>query len=417
MWKAGVALAGVLLLLVLIAWIPVLAVGAHEVGLGSATPGTVMAQVTPTEDATVTALNKEKLAQEVQQLKQQNEPNFLGWLGTNASILLSTLVVVIGGLIGLWRWLRDRRDAQDKELRDRQIEREKRAEERFQSVVTGLGDEKEGAKVGAAILLRTFLHPGYEQFYIQTFDLAVAHLRLPRNPHPPEDPEAPLPLTSLSQALIVVFKEAFSLARQQNQGGPQSLDATGVQLDNAYLLGADLKHVWMRKASIRDADFGSAILSNAHLFRADLSGAWLWRADLRESDLRAANLSKANLRDTDFRRANLREVNFNEADLSKANLNGADLNGTSLEATFSLEDTDLRGVKGLPKEQLATCKAKGAIIDEDATTEPSQPTVSVPPPEHRNDAHASSVPFAQGNVPTPDPGGNSTASFQQEPGS
>src|SRR6266487_5620261 len=230
-WKIGIAIAGMLLLLVLMVWLPVSAAGAYEGTSGLATPGTV--QATPTEDATVTALNKEKLAQEVQQLKNQNETDLLGWLRTNASILLSTLVVVIGGLIGLFRWLGDRRDEYEKRREDQRNEQEKRAEERFQAAVTGLGDEKKGAKIGAAILLRTFLRPGYEEFYTQTFDLAVAHLRLPTTPDSPEDPTSSLPLTTLSQALIVVFKEAFPLARSQNKGSPQSLDATGIQLDNA----------------------------------------------------------------------------------------------------------------------------------------------------------------------------------------
>ena len=84
------------------------ATGAQERATGLATPVTVMVQATPTKDATVTALNKEKLAQEVQQLKNQNEPDPLGWLRTNASILLSTLVVVVGALFGFWRWSVDR---------------------------------------------------------------------------------------------------------------------------------------------------------------------------------------------------------------------------------------------------------------------------------------------------------------------
>ena len=197
MRKAGIASAGTLLLLVLMIGIPVSAVGAYEGTSGLATSGMGTAQATPTEDATVSALNKEKLEQEVQQLKNQNEPDFLGWLRTNASILLSTLVIVIGGLIGLFRWLGDRRD-----------EREKRAEERFQSAVTGLGNEKEGARIGAAILLRTFLRPGYEPFYIQTFDLAVANLCPTETANPPENTKTPLPLTILRQALIVVFNKA-----------------------------------------------------------------------------------------------------------------------------------------------------------------------------------------------------------------
>src|SRR5437588_925177 len=241
LWKAGIAMAGILLLLVLTVWLRVSAAGAHERAPEVATRVTV--QATPTVDATATTLNKETLAQEVQQLKSQNEPTFFDWLRGNVSILLLGL----GALAGFLRWLADRRDAQNKELEDRkaererrdeeqqrwlkdqETEREKRAEERFQSAVEGLGSEKEEARVGAAFLLRTFLRKGYEQFYIQTFDLAVAYLRLPRTSKPPKDPNTAIPLTTLSQSLIVVFKEAFPLARDsmssEKEGAMQSLDA------------------------------------------------------------------------------------------------------------------------------------------------------------------------------------------------
>ena len=339
LWRTGIAIAGMLLLLMLMAWISVVAAGAHEEASGSTRSVTALA--TPTEDATVTALNKEKLAQEVEQLKEQNKPGLLEWLRTNASILLSTLVVVIGALIGLWRWLGDRRDEHEKRREDQHTEQEKRAEERFQSAVTGLGDEKEGARIGAAILLRTFLRPGYEQFYTQTFDLAVANLRLPRTPHPPEDPNTPLPLTTLSQALIVVFREAFPLARNQNKRSPESLDATGIQLDNAYLRGADLKQVWMPQASLRKVDLSGADLSRAKLNEADLNrtyfnGARLSGADLRGADLRGADLSWAKLSGAYLSEADLNGTNLSEADLSEADLRGA----------------NLRGVVGLTKGQL-----------------------------------------------------------------
>src|SRR5690349_3887441 len=66
MWKACIAIAGILLLLVLMIWIPASEAGAYEGAPGVA--ATVTDQTTPTVDATVSALNKEKLAQEVQQL-------------------------------------------------------------------------------------------------------------------------------------------------------------------------------------------------------------------------------------------------------------------------------------------------------------------------------------------------------------
>ncbi len=410
LWKAGIAVAGMLLLLALMVWLPVSAVGPQERALGFATPVTGTVQATPTEDATVTALNKEKLAQEVQQLKNQNEPDPLGWLRTNASIFLSTLVVVVGALFGFWRWRVDRRDAHTKELEDRkaererrdeeqrrwledrEAEREKRAEERFQSTVEGLSSEREEAKVGATILLRTFLRAGYEQFYTQTFDLAVANLRLPRTPSPPDNPDAPLPLTTLSQALIMVFKEAFPLARSQNQDSPESLDATDIQLDNAYLVQADLKQAWMRRASMRNANLYRVILSRARLFRANFKGADLRRADLSE--------------------AYLSEANFKGADLKEADLRWANLNGANLEDALSLKDTNLRGVKGLTKEQFEACKAKGAILDEDLSTSLSQPAVSPSLSLRSLDVQAQSVPLAQGNLPTPDTGGGSAVSSE-----
>ena len=84
----------------------------------------------------------------------------------------------------------------------------------------------------------------------------------------------------------------------------------------------------------------------------------------------------------DLREADLRSVQFNEAVLTNANLRGCDLSGMIIrghsirsanpEDAQSLENTDLRGVKGLSKEQLVACKAKGAIVDADAMNNASQ---------------------------------------------
>jgi uncharacterized protein YjbI with pentapeptide repeats len=413
LWKAGIAIAGMLLLLVLLVEVPVSAAGAQERGSGLAGQGTITMQAMPTEDATVTALNKEKLAQEVQQLQNQNEPDPLGWLRGNASILLSTLVVVFGGLFGLWRWRVDRRDAQDKELKDRKAEREKQAEERFQSVVDGLGSTSTTTQIGAAIMLHTFLRPGYEQFYSQVFDLAVAYLRLRNTGSEPEPPD------SLNQALITVFKGSFPFARDLSKQS-QSLDALGVQLDRAYLARSDLRGARMPESYLRKAKLYDARLKAINLRDANLSGADLRGADLREATLRRANLSGADLRSltmestptssTGLGRANLsgadlRRANLSGADLSRANLSKADLSGATVEDILSLKDTNLRGVKGLTKEQLEACKAKGAIIDEDSPVRFSQSPVSPPPPEPGDDTPAPSAPPARGSPLTPDTGG------------
>lgn len=334
--KIGITVASILFLLVLMMWIPASAVDARQHN-GLATPATgatAPVQPTPTEDATVTALNKEKLAQEVLQLKNQNQPDLFGWLRTNASILLSTLVVVIGGLIGLFRWLGDRRS-----------EREKRVEERFEKVAEGLGSQDIEKRAGAAVMLRTFLKPGYKQFYQQVFDLTVTHLRLPPPPHT-QNQKFPDPL---SQALIIVFKEAALCVRaglEREKVKPEEysrfLDASRVRLDYASLDGADLSDVLMREASLIEAHLDQANLARALLMGANLTGADLWRTNLTEASLSRAILTNAIL---------------TEADLTNAGLFNA-----NPEDASSLTDTRIYDVQGLSQKQIDTCRVKGAII-------------------------------------------------------
>ncbi|EFH85867.1 pentapeptide repeat-containing protein [Ktedonobacter racemifer] len=360
LWPIGIIITSTMLfLLILITVLSVPTVYAKQTLSKNAIAGTATVQTTPTEDLTVTTLNKELLTQELND-QQHTRDNWL-WsnVATILSSALSTLVIVIGVLFGFWQWSvgrkdtqnkasEDRRIEQDKELKDRQAEREKRAEERFQSAVTGLGDEKEGTRIGSAILLRTFLRPGYEQFYTQTFDLAVAHLCLPRASSPSENQTAPL--TTLSQTLIVIFREAFPLARSQNDESPQMLDATRIQLDNAYLALADVRNIWMPYASLQQAD----------LKGADLRGANLNEADLKSANLEGANLAGANLKGADLGGVNLKSANLNEADLKSANLEGANLAGANLKGA------DLGGVNlksaNLNEADLKSANLEGANL-------------------------------------------------------
>jgi uncharacterized protein YjbI with pentapeptide repeats len=364
---------------------------------------------TPTPDATVAALDKDKLQAEVEQLHQQNSPAVGDTLRVNAGVLLSTLVLVLGGLFGVFKWLQERRDAEKNARKERRVERRKRAEERFQAAVTALGADKEGAQLGGAVLLRTFLRPGYAQFYLQIFDLVVANLRLPRTPFERDvatTPEEPVLLPPLTQTLIIVFKEAIPRAREETQRisdrdntipDPQSLDATGVMLDNAYLSCADLKGAWLLQASLRAADLTGARLEGAYLNQADLTGAHLDGAvfisktvppaDLVGATLVNATLTGATLTGTDLTEATLIKARLTGAYLDLAILTRADLTGANLEQAdltradlteATLTDAIVTGaifsrVKGLTAQQLEAIKAKGAIIDDgsDPSNDPS----------------------------------------------
>jgi len=99
--------------------------------------------------------------------------------------------------------------------------------------------------------------------------------------------------------------------------------------------------------------FRSANLEFATLTSANLTGSILTGANLNHADLTGANLKYAYLDGAHLSGANLGGANLSKAVLSK----------TNLEDALDLKDTDLCGVIGLTKEQLAACKAKGAIID------------------------------------------------------
>lgn len=301
-------------------------------------------QTSPTIDPTVTALKKEIL---------KNQTN---WYWSNLTALISTLIsgptLLITAIWAYIRWRREHKSEQERRDIDHRIDQERRDEDRFQNVVSGLGSERIEARVGAAILLRTFLSQRYERFHGQAFDLAVAHLRLRHiNPNKPE------PVDSLSQALIRVFKESFPQVRNallaQSATNPTSiLDATGVCLDNAYLSGADLEKIWLR----------SAFLRKARLWKTNLSNAYLKYANLEEAFLEEANLSGADLGSANFSRARISRAIFNGARLGDANFTGATLIETHPEEAESLEGTILREVKGLSEEQLVLCQTKGAIV-------------------------------------------------------
>jgi len=110
----------------------------------------------------VTALNKEKLQDDV----AQGQHTLGNWFWNSGAALISSLALALAAALAIIRY-----------FGDRSSEQEKRTEERFQKVVTDLGSERKESRIAAAILLRTFLRPGYEQFYRQVFDLAIAYLQ------------------------------------------------------------------------------------------------------------------------------------------------------------------------------------------------------------------------------------------------
>ncbi len=107
-WKAGIAVVGMLLLLVLMVWAPVAAAGASEGASGLAGPGTIIVQATPTTDSTIAS---ETAKEQLRKLQRDNERSFNAWFWTNGVALISSLALVLGGVATVFKYFSDREEA------------------------------------------------------------------------------------------------------------------------------------------------------------------------------------------------------------------------------------------------------------------------------------------------------------------
>jgi uncharacterized protein YjbI with pentapeptide repeats len=395
----------IFLLLITAAFLMTSSARAHETTpLHVPATGTVSVQTTPTiqatppVDATMTTLEKERLEQQIDQSQQDLNNWFWNSLNPLASTILPTIGVILTVVYGFRRW-----------LGEQSIDRVKRDEDRLQSAIQDLGTSEPGKTIGGAVMLRTFLLPGYEKYgyekyHIQIFDLAVANLRLPRKSASGNNSDNFGPPEPVNQALAVLFKDAFPAARRycvieelKKQPGakqesdiskevsrflesghakqlspqelalfnPLLLDATGVQLDQTYLNSADLEMAYLRSASLKGTNLEGAKLKGADLEDADLEGANLRKASfdvanlIKAKSLTKVNLSGQNLEGEDFtnykrlhqiqlENASLRNAQFTKCDLTGANLKKADLEGTKFDRA-NLTGADFTGVRNYEK--------------------------------------------------------------------
>lgn len=207
----------------------------------------------------------------------------------------------------------------------------------------------------------------------------------------------------------------FRLAdlRQANlvRAGLRCLDLAGADLRGARLVGAQLFGAALPRADLGDAhlegaDLRFADLTEARLVGAHLGGADLWRAVIVNADLFGADLSAARLAETalvgsridgtrfgpaDLRAARFEASYIRRADLGEAILacaargrcagflrsyldgvrfGEADVTGLDL-AGSALRNIDLRAVRGLTTEQLATAFGDASVLLPEGVARPA----------------------------------------------
>ncbi len=133
---------------------------------------------------------------------------------------------------------------------------------------------------------------------------------------------------------------------------------TRARLEEAHMIGVDLRNAKLEEAKLEGAELGYSLLaganfSSAHLEKADLTGgvqaqgaifliASMQGADLTGAQLQAADLSSANLQGASLSYAHLEAAILRDADLSAASLNRAHLEGADL-TNAKITGADFRG--------------------------------------------------------------------------
>jgi uncharacterized protein YjbI with pentapeptide repeats len=136
----------------------------------------------------------------------------------------------------------------------------------------------------------------------------------------------------------------------------------GADLSEAHLKGVDLRDAHLEGARLRAAHLEDGYLIMTHLEEADLSDAYLNGADLRGAHLEGARLNKAYLEGAYLIAAHLEGANFYEAHLEGAHLSQAHLEGAYLQAVH-LEGADLRKAY-LEGADLSEAHLEGADLSE-----------------------------------------------------
>ncbi len=114
----------------------------------------------------------------------------------------------------------------------------------------------------------------------------------------------------------------------------QNIKPINSDLQEIYLVGANLAKVNFRKVNLKGANLKGAILKKAVLVYADLKEANLAKTDLTEAELRGADLEGADLKGAKLINANLEYSFLKNADLRETELLGVDLSEVDLSATY-----------------------------------------------------------------------------------
>jgi uncharacterized protein YjbI with pentapeptide repeats len=306
------------------------------------------------------SLEIEKLSQEIINLKLKNEQLIKHWrmLLSNPAFLtalgaLLAVFVTAGKVIAENRRQKDLdREQRIKELREREAENKRRADQKFTSIVEDLGSENEAMQASACVSITTFLKPEYKSLHEQVFDIVLANLKI-------EHTEV------VSRLLVGAFDKALHAKFENRKLGNEKRG--GQSVEEKYRL--DLSRANLVHANLSGIDLSNADLGYAQLHYASLKGTTLYRVRAYRADFKKAILSGANFNEARMQYAILHDAcahdsNFVASDLKHADLSGVEFQQSRMQSAH-LENAIITGAR-FEGANLDDTYFYGATVDDQA---------------------------------------------------
>lgn len=295
----------------------------------------------------------EKLTAEAHKLERDNS-----WLSRALSYLAPflTAIAAAGGVfVSVWKVGRDRRDAIDREERQRADTRGaaevERFDERFAKAVAGLSSSTPGEQSGAAVMVASMVREKSDDLSSQALQLLLVALQSSHDeacerllrfalerfaraaPHRLVAKEDSEPVTGL----VHVRAPRLNLA---------NLELPGLDIAFAFLREADFRRADLRASKGYETNLDESILDGADLTEAAWAKVYAERASFRRATLASATLRGAKLNGANFFRADLRRVNLAHAELPGARFEKALLKGANFSGA-QLDERALDSIQGL----------------------------------------------------------------------
>ncbi len=214
--------------------------------------------------------------------------------------------------------------------------------ERYHKGAEMLGSELLSVRLGGIYALQRLAedHPG--QYHIQIMRLLCAFVRHPTTDASAQAKSSPGRKYPRLREDVQAVMKAIGGRSQAGFDYEKTKGSFRLDLQNAYLLGANLYGANLSGANLHGVNLEAADLLAANLSGVDLTLANLHRVNLNSANLNGANLGGANLSRVLAQHADLSSVDLGGANLSHAHLEWADLSSANV-STADLSHAWLQG--------------------------------------------------------------------------